>query len=379
MSLKFEVLSTQGAARRGRLMTAHGPVETPIFMPVGTVGSVKAIRPDLLKTELNAQIILGNTFHLYLRPGHENVQKLGGLHKFMNWAGPILTDSGGFQVFSLAKLRKMTEDGVTFQSPLDGSTHHITPELSTQIQHALDATITMAFDECTPYPCTEVQAAESMRLSMRWAARSRNAFVKREGYGQFGIQQGNLFANLREESAKKLVDLDFEGYAIGGLAVGESPEQLHEAIPMAASFLPQDKPRYLMGVGYPSDIIKGVMGGVDMFDCVLPTRNARNGMAFVCSEEGDLEAGERQGVIKIGNARHKLADVPLSATCTCHTCRTYSRAYLHHLHREDEILGHMLLTHHNLHHYLWLAATLRKAIEDQNLPAVAAELLGKVR
>lgn len=376
MSFRFDLLKTQGTARRGRIHTAHGVIETPIFMPVGTVGSVKAIRPDLLKTELNAQIILGNTFHLYLRPGHAEVAQLGGLHKFMNWPGPILTDSGGFQVFSLAKLRKMSEDGVTFQSPIDGSTHHLTPELSTQIQHALDATITMAFDECTPFPATHAQAAESMRLSMRWAARSRAAFVARPGYGQFGIQQGSLFPDLRAESTEKLVEQNFEGYAIGGLAVGESPEELHEAIPMAASLLPADKPRYLMGVGYPSDIIKAVLAGVDMFDCVLPTRNARNGMAFVMSGG---EEGERQGVIKIGNARHKLADVPLDATCDCHTCRTYSRAYLHHLHREDEILGHMLLTHHNLHHYLTITRLLREAIEADTLPTVAAHLLGKVR
>lgn len=368
MSLKFELLKTSGKARRGRLHTAHGIIETPIFMPVGTVGSVKAIRPDLLKSELHAQIILGNTFHLYLRPGHEQIRQLGGLHKFMNWTGPILTDSGGFQVFSLAKLRTMSEDGVTFKSPIDGSTHHLTPELSTQIQHALDSTITMAFDECTPHPATHTVAAESMRLSMRWAKRSREAFIQRDGYGQFGIQQGSLYEDLRRESTEKLIEQDFEGYAIGGLAVGESSEELHAAIPMAAQMLPENKPRYLMGVGYPSDIIRAVMAGVDMFDCVLPTRNARNGTVFTS-----------EGTLKIGNSAHKLADTALDPKCTCHTCTTYSRAYLHHLHKEDEILGHMLLTHHNLHYYLTLAQTLRNAIETDTLQQVAADLLATCR
>ena len=368
--MKFDLLkkSSKSAARRGRLHTAHGVIETPIFMPVGTVGSVKAIRPDLLKTELNAQIILGNTFHLYLRPGHKQIEQLGGLHKFMNWPGPILTDSGGFQVFSLAKLRKMSEDGVTFQSPIDGSTHHITPEFSTQIQHSLDATITMAFDECTPYPATHQVAKTSMELSMRWAKRSRDAFIARQGYGQFGIQQGSLFEDLRRESTNKLTDIGFEGYAIGGLAVGEPSEELHHAIPMAASMLPEDKPRYLMGVGYPSDIIKAVMAGVDMFDCVLPTRNARNGSAFTC-----------EGVIKVGHSEHKLSELPLDPECTCHTCTTYTRAYLHHLHKTDEILGHMLLTHHNLHFYINLAQTLRDAIESDTLEEVAAKLLATYR
>jgi queuine tRNA-ribosyltransferase len=368
MTLKFDLIKTSDKARRGRLHTAHGVIETPIFMPVGTVGSVKAIRPDLLKSELNAQIILGNTFHLYLRPGHKQVEQLGGLHKFMNWAGPILTDSGGFQVFSLSKLRKMSEDGVTFKSPIDGSEHHLTPELSTQIQHALDADITMAFDECCEAPATEQRVAESMRLSMRWAQRSREAFVQREGYGQFGIQQGGLYPHLRKESTEELLKIGFEGYAIGGLAVGETSEELHKAIPVCADLLPADKPRYLMGVGYPSDLIKAVLAGVDMFDCVLPTRNARNGMVFYSG-----------GSLKIGNAEHKLADVPLDPECTCHTCRHYSRAYLHHLHREDEILGHMLLTHHNLHFYLSLMQTLRDAIENDTLESVSNELLKRVR
>lgn len=368
----FQLLKTSGKARRGRLTTAHGVIETPVFMPVGTVGSVKAMRPDTLKNELGAQIILGNTFHLYLRPGHKQVAALGGLQKFTNWHGPMLTDSGGFQVFSLADLRKLDEDGVTFKSPIDGSTHRLTPESSTEIQHDLNATITMAFDECTPYPATHDVAATSMRLSMRWAARSRAAFVQRPGYFQFGIQQGSLFPDLRAESTEKLLEQNFEGYAIGGLAVGESSELLHEAIPMAASLLPDQKPRYLMGVGYPSDLIKAVLAGVDMFDCVLPTRNARNGTVFV-GEEGT------GGTIKISNAVHKNADIPLDSTCTCSTCKQYSRAYLHHLNKEDEILGHMLLTHHNLHFYLNLMATLRKAIEDDTLESVARELLSRVR
>ncbi|MCP5405798.1 MAG: tRNA guanosine(34) transglycosylase Tgt [Pseudomonadaceae bacterium] len=367
MTLQFEILATDGAARRGRLHTAHGTVETPVFMPVGTVGSVKAMRPEDLKA-VGAQIILGNTYHLFLRPGHEAVQQLGGLHRFMNWEGPILTDSGGFQVFSLKELRTMSEEGVTFKSPLDGAMHTLTPENSTQIQHALDATITMAFDECTPFPCTEAQAAESMRLSMRWAKRSREAFVAREGYGQFGIQQGSLFPQLRKESTEKLTDIGFEGYAIGGLAVGESSEELHHAIPMAAELLPTDKPRYLMGVGYPSDLIRAVVAGVDMFDCVLPTRNARNGLAFTS-----------EGTVKLRNAVHRLADIPLDPACACPTCTQYSRAYLHHLHKEDEILSHMLLTYHNLQYYQDIMRTLRAAIAAGTLRQTAAKLLETCR
>lgn len=367
MTLHFTLLKTDGAARLGRIETAHGPIETPVFMPVGTVGSVKAMRMDDVRAT-GAQIILGNTYHLFLRPGHKAVEQLGGLHKFMNWPGPILTDSGGFQVFSLKDMRTMTEEGVTFKDPLGGATHILTPENSTQIQHALDATITMAFDECTPFPCTEAQAAESMRLSMRWAKRSRAAFVAREGYGQFGIQQGSLFPALRRESTARLTEIGFEGYAIGGLAVGESSEELHHAIPMAAELLPTDKPRYLMGVGYPSDLIKAVLAGVDMFDCVLPTRNARNGQAFTS-----------EGVVRLKNAEHKLADSPLDPACTCPTCTTYSRAYLHHLHKEDEILGHMLITHHNLHFYQEIMRQLRAGIEAGNVKAVAAKLLERVR
>jgi queuine tRNA-ribosyltransferase len=368
LSFRYECTATCGTARCGLLHTAHGTVNTPVFMPVGTVGSVKAVRPDLLSSEIGAQIILGNTYHLMLRPGHQAVQQLGGLHRFMRWPGPILTDSGGFQVFSLKELRKMSEDGVTFKDPHTGNRYHLTPEFSTQIQHALDSTITMAFDECTPHPATHAQAATSMRLSMRWAQRSRGAFVPRPGYAQFGIQQGSLYPDLRQESTDKLMEIDFEGYAIGGLAVGESSEELHHMCAIAASMLPADKPRYLMGVGYPSDLIRGVMAGVDMFDCVLPTRNARNGMAFVS-----------HGVVKINNAQHKLADAPLDPACTCHTCQNYSRAYLHHLHKEDEILAHMLLTHHNLAYYSHLMATLRQAITQQTLPQVATNLLQKVR
>lgn len=367
MTLTFSLLATDGAARRGRLHTAHGTVETPVFMPVGTVGSVKALRPEDL-TACGAQIILGNTYHLFLRPGHKAVQQLGGLHKFMNWSGPILTDSGGFQVFSLKELRTMSEEGVTFKSPLDGTMHTLTPENSTEIQHALDATITMAFDECTPFPCTETQAADSMRLSMRWAQRSRAAFVVRQGYGQFGIQQGSLFAGLRRESTDKLTDIGFEGYAIGGLAVGESSEELHHAIPMAAELLPADKPRYLMGVGYPSDLIRAVLAGVDMFDCVLPTRNARNGQVFTS-----------EGVVKLRNAEHRLADIPLDPNCPCPTCTQYSRAYLHHLHKEDEILGHILLSYHNIFYYQSIMNQLREAIAAGTVQQVARHLLATCR
>lgn len=337
-------------------------------MPVGTVGSVKGMRPDVIKNELGAQIVLANTYHLFLRPGHKEIEQLGGLHKFMNWAGPILTDSGGYQVFSLTKLRKMSEEGVEFQSPYDGRKHMLTPELSTEIQHSLDATITMEFDECTPYPATEAEARHSMEISMRWAKRSRDAFVAREGYGQFGIQQGGMHANLRQESIDKLTSIGFEGYAIGGLAVGESSEELHAMVPVCAQMLPEDKPRYLMGVGYPSDIIKAVMAGVDMFDCVLPTRNARNGQVFVST-----------GVLNMKNAVHKLADEPLDAACSCHTCQNYSRAYLHHLFKENELLSHILLTQHNLHFYLELMRTLRAAITAGTLDTVAAELLTRVR
>ncbi len=368
MHFKYELLKKNGKARRGRIHTAHGVIETPVFMPVGTVGSVKSIRPDLLKTELKAQIILGNTYHLFLRPGHKQAEQLGGLHKFMNWAGPILTDSGGYQVFSLAKLRTLTEEGVAFRSPYTGDHHMITPEYSTEIQHSLDATITMAFDECTPYPATEKVARKSMELSMRWAKRSRDAFVQREGYAQFGIQQGSMYPNLRQESIDKLVELDFEGYAIGGLAVGEDSEKLQEMTLVCADMLPENKPRYSMGVGYPSDLIKAVAAGIDMFDCVLPTRNARNGNLFTS-----------EGVIRIKNTEHKLADIPLDPNCSCDTCKNYSRAYLHHLFKERELLVNTLLTQHNLHFYLNLMQKLRDAIEAGTFEKVSQKMLKHYR
>lgn len=366
-AFSFKVLGTCGEARRGRITTAHGVIETPAFMPVGTAATVKGMRPAEVKS-LGADIILCNTYHLFLRPGHGLVERMGGLHKFMAWPGPVLTDSGGYQVFSLASIRKMTEEGVLFKSHIDGAQKLLTPEISTQVQHALDATITMAFDECTPYPATEKQARESMELSMRWAARSRGAFVHRAGYGQYGIMQGSMYPDLRAESMGKLVDIGFEGYAIGGLAVGEPPEKLAEMTHTCTALMPQDRPRYLMGVGYPSDIIRAVLAGVDQFDCVLPTRNGRNGQAFTS-----------EGVVAIKQARYAEDERPLDPACTCDTCRTHTRAYLRHLYRAEEMLAGMLLTHHNIAFYLNLMATLRRAIEQGDLPQVAAALLQKVR
>lgn len=364
---KFERLADDGKARRGRIHTAHGTIETPAFMPVGTAGTVKAMKPEDVK-DLGFDIILGNTYHLHLRPTDELVRDMGGLHKFINWPGPILTDSGGYQVFSLVKLRKMNEKGVEFRSHIDGSKKFLSPETSTLIQDNLDATITMAFDECTPYPATEEVARESMELSMRWAKRSREAFNKREGYAQFGIQQGSVYKNLRQESIDKLEELDFEGYAIGGLAVGEPPEKLHEMTAICAPMLPEHKPRYLMGVGYPQDIIKAVMSGVDMFDCVLPTRNARNGTAFTS-----------EGTVVIKQKQYERDEAPLDPECNCYTCKNYSRSYLRHIYRANEALSAMLMTHHNLAFYSNLMKTLRKAIEEGNLEKVATELLKKVR
>lgn len=363
----FKVTNTDGAARRGQIQTAHGVIETPVFMPVGTAGTVKAMRPEDV-ANLGAQIILGNTYHLYLRPGHERVARFGGLQKFMHWDGPILTDSGGYQVFSLTDLRQMTEEGVTFASHIDGSRHLLTPELSTQIQHDLNATITMAFDECTPYPATEEVACQSMELSMRWAKRSREAFVAREGYGQFGIMQGSTYPHLRQISADKLTEIGFEGYAIGGLAVGEPSDLLHEMTAQCAAMLPADKPRYLMGVGYPSDLIKAVMAGVDMFDCVLPTRNARNGQLFTSD-----------GVVSIKQKKYEDDDQPLDLECDCYTCTHYSRGYLRHLFVNNEALSAQLLTTHNLAFYLNLMKKLRAAIEAGRLAPVAKELLERVR
>jgi queuine tRNA-ribosyltransferase len=360
MSIAFEIRATDGKARRGRMTLAHGVVDTPAFMPVGTAATVKAMRPESV-AETGAQILLGNTYHLMLRPGAERIAELGGLHKFMNWDKPILTDSGGYQVYSLAGRRKLDQDGVTFQSHIDGSHHRLTPERSIEIQHLLGADITMAFDECTPFPATHDQAAESMRLSMRWAERSRTAFADRDGYALFGIQQGSTFEDLRGESAKALQDIGFDGYAIGGLAVGEGQDMMFGVLNYAADQLPVDRPRYLMGVGKPSDLVGAVMRGVDMFDCVLPTRSGRTAQAFT-----------RRGTVNMRNARHGADPRPLDADCGCPACTGYSRAYLHHLIRSDEILGAMLLTGHNVWYYQDLMAGMRAAIETGSLEAFAA-------
>ncbi|MFD2264018.1 tRNA guanosine(34) transglycosylase Tgt [Lacibacterium aquatile] len=358
---RYEVLAKSGNGRRGRLHTAHGVVETPVFMPVGTAGTVKGMLPESVKAT-GASIILGNTYHLMLRPGAERVAALGGLHKFMNWSGPILTDSGGYQVMSLTDLRKMSEEGVTFRSHIDGKQWKLTPERSTEIQHLLDATITMAFDECTPYPATEELAKTSMELSMRWAKRSRDAFQARTGYGQFGIVQGSVYPDLRYRSIDALTELDFEGYAVGGLAVGEGQEMMFKVLDFTMPRMPQEKPRYLMGVGKPSDIVGAVQRGIDMFDCVLPTRSGRTAQAFT-----------RRGTINVRNARHAEDTRPLDVDCACPTCTQYQRGYLHHLFKAEEMLGAILLTWHNIHYYQELTADLRRAIEEDRLDAFAAD------
>jgi queuine tRNA-ribosyltransferase len=346
----FEVSARDGAARRGRLFTAHGTVETPAFMPVGTAATVKAMTPEAVAST-GAEIVLGNTYHLMLRPGAERIRRLGGLHKFMNWPRAILTDSGGYQVMSLAELRKVSEQGVTFRSHIDGQAHELTPERSIEIQDALGADITMAFDECTPYPVEEAAAAQSMRLSMCWAERSRAAFRARPGHGLFGIVQGSVYPALRAESVEQLTRIGFEGYAVGGLAVGEGQEMMFATLDKTVALLPADRPRYLMGVGKPQDIVGAVQRGIDMFDCVLPTRSGRTGQAFT-----------RRGPVNIRNARHIEDPRPLDEACACPACRSYARAYLHHLWRAGEMLGQMLLTWHNLHYYQQLMAGLRQAI-----------------
>jgi queuine tRNA-ribosyltransferase len=355
MSLSFELLGRDGTARRGRIATAHGTVETPAFMPVGTAGTVKAMMPQSVAAT-GAEIVLGNTFHLMLRPGAERVAKLGGLHKFMNWPGPILTDSGGFQVMSLADLRRVDPDGVTFRSPIDGTEHRLTPQRSIEIQRLLDADITMSFDECTIWPIEEDVAASSMRLSMKWAALGKRAFEPRPGYGLFGIVQGSIYPKLRAESAAALVDIGFDGYAIGGLAVGEGQERMFETLDTTLSLLPAGRPRYLMGVGRPADIVGAVKRGVDMFDCVMPTRAGRTAQAFT-----------RRGELNLRNARHRDDPRPIDERCACPACREHSRAYLHHLIRSGEILGAMLLTWHNLHYYQDIVRGLRGAIEAGSL------------
>ncbi len=346
----LSVTGRDGAARCGRLETAHGPVLTPAFMPVGTAGTVKGVLPEAVAAS-GADIVLGNTYHLMLRPGAEMVEKLGGLRRFMGWPGPLLTDSGGFQVMSLADLRKLDEDGVDFQSHIDGSRHRLTPESAIAIQNKLGSTITMVLDECTPFPASEGDVEDSMQRSMRWAERCREAFVERAGHALFGIVQGGVYPQLRQHSAGALIDIGFDGYAIGGLAVGEGPELLREVSRSTAALLPQDKPRYLMGVGRPEDIVAAVAAGVDMFDCVLPTRSGRNGQAFT-----------RGGKVNIRNARHAGDPRPLEAGCACPACAGYSRGYLHHLVRCGEILGAVLMTTHNLYHYQALMADLRDAI-----------------
>lgn len=346
----FTLHATNGTARAGTLHTAHGEVPTPTFMAVGTAGTVKAMTADAVRAT-GAKIVLGNTYHLMLRPGAERVAQQGGLHKMMDWPGPILTDSGGFQVMSLAKLRKLDEAGVTFRSHLDGTAYHLTPERSTEIQHLLDATITMVLDECTKFPATHQEAADSMRLSTRWAKRSRDAFSRRPGYGQFGIVQGSTFRDLREESAAALVALDFEGYAIGGLAVGEGQEAMFSVLNYVPDLLPAQKPRYLMGVGTPDDLLGAVARGVDMFDCVMPTRAGRTARGFTS-----------QGIFNLRNARFQEDLRPLDPNCPCLCCTRHTRAYLHHLFRCEEMLGPILLTTHNLTYYQSLMQGARTAI-----------------
>jgi len=355
--MKYTLLKTDGHARRGRLELNHGTIETPIFMPVGTYGSVKAMSPLELE-KIGAQIILGNTFHLWLRPGLETIREFGGLHQFIGWNKPLLTDSGGFQVFSLGEMRRISEEGVKFSSPINGDRLFLSPEISMQIQRVLNSDVVMQFDECTPYeiegrPATREEAGQSMRMSLRWAKRSLDEFNREENPNAlFGIVQGGMFEELRDESLAGLNDLDFHGLAIGGLSVGEPKEDMQRILAHTGPRLPSDKPRYLMGVGTPEDLVDGVAHGIDMFDCVMPTRNARNGWLFT-----------RFGDIKIKNARHKNEQIPLDETCSCYTCQNFSRAYLHHLHRCGEILGAQLNTIHNLHFYLQLMDDMRSAIE----------------
>jgi queuine tRNA-ribosyltransferase len=364
--MKFDLLATDttadGTARRGRLHLAHGTVETPVFMPVGTYGTVKAMAPNEL-VEIGAQIVLGNTFHLWLRPGLDIIRAHGGLHRFMGWDKPILTDSGGFQVFSLGDLRKITEEGVKFQSPINGDKLFMRPEDSMQIQHVLNSDIVMIFDECTPYPADEKQAADSMRLSLRWAQRSRDEHDRLANTNAlFGIVQGGMHEALRDESLAELEAIGFDGFAIGGLSVGEPKNEFARVLAHTAPRLPVDKPRYLMGVGTPEDLVFGVTQGIDMFDCVMPTRNARNGWLFT-----------RHGDVKIKNAQYKDDTRPLDETCACYTCSNFSRAYLHHLHRIGEILGARLNTIHNLFYYQVLMAELRAAIEAGKLSEYTTE------
>ena len=349
-------------ARVGRLHTKHGYIDTPAFMPVGTAATVKAMLSESVAST-GAQVLLGNTYHLMLRPGAGVIEEMGGLHKFMNWSKPILTDSGGFQVMSLGALRKISEKGVLFNSHRDGSKHMLTPEYSIEIQHKLDSNITMILDECTPFPVEYDVAARSMRLSMRWAKRSKEAFVDREGYGIFGIVQGGIYEDLRKESVENLIDIGFNGYAVGGLAVGEGQENMFNTLDFTTLYLPEDKPRYLMGVGKPDDILGAVHRGIDMFDCVIPTRSGRNGQAFI-----------RDGIVNIKNAKYVKDSSPLDDKCLCPACTNYSKSYLNHLVKSKEILGAMLLTWHNLQFYQDLMKQIRKSIENGYLPKTVEEL-----
>jgi queuine tRNA-ribosyltransferase len=348
--MRFDLIASDGGARRGQLHLAHGTVQTPAFMPVGTYGTVKAMTPVEL-TEIGFEMLLSNTFHLWLRPGLEVIERFGGLHRFMGWDKPILTDSGGFQVFSLGKLRTITEEGVKFSSPINGDKLFLTPEISMRIQRTLNSDIVMIFDECTPHPASEKEAADSMRLSLRWAARSKTAHAGNTN-ALYGIVQGGMYEGLRDESARALVAMNFDGYAIGGLSVGEPKDDMARILAHTAPQLPVDKPRYLMGVGTPSDLVFAVSHGIDQFDCVLPTRNARHGVLFT-----------RRGDMRIRNARWKTDTAPIDDECSCHTCTHFSRAYVHHLIRAGEILGARLATTHNLHYYQRLMADMRAAIE----------------
>lgn len=367
MSLEFTLKKTSGKARRGEMKLNHGVVQTPIFMPVGTYGTVKAMAPNELE-EIGSQIILGNTFHLWLRPGLDVIEKHGGLHQFMGCDKPILTDSGGFQVFSLKGLRKISEEGVKFASPINGDKLFLTPEVSMQIQRVLNSDIVMVFDECTPYkindrPATEEEAAKSMRMSLRWARRSKDEFVRLGNPNAlFGIVQGGMYEHLREESLEGLKEIGFHGYAVGGLSVGEPKEEMHRIMEKIVWQLPEDKPRYLMGVGTPEDLVEGVSQGIDMFDCVMPTRNARNGWLFT-----------RYGDIKIRNSKYKDDLRPLDPTCDCYACKHFSRAYLHHLQKVNEILGARLNTIHNLHYYLHLMQEIRDALDADRFEEWKAE------
>ncbi len=350
----FNLKVQDNKARRGAIKTSRGEIQTPAFMPVGTAGTVKAIKTSDVEKS-GAEIILGNVYHLMLRPTSELIEKMGGLHKFMNWSKPILTDSGGFQVMSLSQIRKISDEGVEFSSHIDGSKYFLTPERSIEIQHQLGSDITMIFDECVEYPATYDKAKKAMERSIDWALRSKNAFKKRDGYGIFGIVQGSTFKDLREISAQKLIEIDFDGYAIGGLAVGEGQKEMFEVLDYCVDFIPQNKPRYLMGVGKPSDIVGAVARGIDMFDCVIPTRSGRTGQAFV-----------RDGVINIRNAKYRFDEKPLDEKCSCYACKNHSRSYLHHLVKSKEILGAMLLSEHNIFYYQDLMKEIREAVENKN-------------